>query len=268
VIESPIVGVGDLHGRVAVVTGGGRGLGRAHAVALAAAGAAVVVNDVDGDEADAVAREIQAGGGRAVADGADVGSVEAGAALVDRAVAAFGRIDVVVNNAGVSTRLPVEELTEEHVELHLGVHLKATVGTTRAAFAHMQANGCGRIVNTISGHGLAPVAPDSAAYAAAKSALWGFTLAAALEGRPRGIAVNAVAPLALTRMSERFLADVPDATERFDPAHVARVVVWLATAPVGVTGEVLRVEGTRVGRYSIEVSELVDIERIAEVVGA
>jgi NAD(P)-dependent dehydrogenase (short-subunit alcohol dehydrogenase family) len=243
-----------LDGKVAVVTGGGRGLGRAHALALAAAGAAVLVNDLgsgvegagtDATVAGAVVDEIRAAGGIADADTGDVSSVAAGARLVQRALDAFGRVDVVVNNAGISRRTLVADLDDEVLDLHLGVHLKATVGTTRASFAAMATSGGGRIVNTVSGAGLDPAHPESAAYASAKAAVYAFTKVAAIEGAACGVTVNAVSPLAVTRMSETFFARAdPAAAARLDPSRVSDVVVYLASdLSAGVTGRILRVEG-------------------------
>jgi NAD(P)-dependent dehydrogenase (short-subunit alcohol dehydrogenase family) len=264
VVDSPPVGL--LDGKVAVVTGAGRGLGRSHALALAAAGAAVVVNDVD--LAGATVATIQSAGGRAAADDSDVSTLAGAAGVVRRAVDEFGRVDVVVNNAGVSRPCPIAELDDAALDLHLGVHLRGTAGTMRAAFPVMAAQGGGRIVNTVSGHAFDPKVPGSAAYAAAKGAIFSFTLAAAREGAAHGILVNAIAPLAFTPMSEAYLAAVPDAAERLDPAHVSRVVVWLASdAAAGVTGRVIRVEGNMVMIMTVERSGAVPFERMEELLG-
>jgi NAD(P)-dependent dehydrogenase (short-subunit alcohol dehydrogenase family) len=208
-------------------------LGRAYADALATAGFEVVVNDVDDLDG--------------VTDVADLSSVAAGRALVQRVVNRFERVDVIVNNAGNSVRSPVVDLDDEGLEHHLGVHLKATVGTTGAALPIMGGQGWGRVINTVSGAGLDPKYPGSAAYATAKAAVHGFTRAAALEA-PSGVTVNAVSPLAVTRMSEDYFARTdPSARDRLDPAHVANVVVWLASDDAAdVNGRTFRVEGTDV----------------------
>lgn len=259
--------MGMLAGRVAVVTGAGRGLGRAHALALAAEGAAILVNDVE--LAEETTADIERAGGRAVADGADVSSLAGGAGVVAHAREVFGRVDIVVNNAGVSRPAPIAELDDENLEAHLGVHLRATVGTTSAAFPLMRGQGGGRIVNTISGHGLEPRHANSAAYACAKAAVFGFTRAAALEGAPDGITVNAVAPLAYTAMSEEYLAGVDGARQRYAPVHVSRVVVFLASdRAAGITGRVLRVEGPSWSEYLVSTTEPAPTDRVEELLRA
>ena len=168
----------------------------------------------------------------------------------------------------MSRPCPIAALDDAALDLHLGVHVKGTVGTTRAAFLVMAAQGGGRIVNTISGHAFEPKAPNSAAYAAAKGAVFSFTLAAAREGAEHGILVNAIAPLALTPMSQAYLAAVPDAAERLDPAHVSRVIVWLASeAASGVTGRVIRVEGQWIMAMTVVRSAPVPFEHIGELLG-
>ena len=253
--------MGLLDGRVAVVTGAGRGLGRSHALALAAAGAAVVVNDLD--LAGATVAAIASAGGRAAADDSDVSTLAGAGAVVRRARDEFGRLDVVVNNAGVSRPRAIAELDDAALDLHLGVHLRGTVGTTRAAFPVMAAQGGGRIINTVSAHAFDPKAPNSAAYAAAKGAVFSFTLAAAREAAAHGILVNAIAPLALTPMSQAYLSAMPNAAVRLDPAHVSRVVVWLASE-AAFTGRIIRVEGESVMTLTVEQSAAVPFARIGE----
>jgi NAD(P)-dependent dehydrogenase (short-subunit alcohol dehydrogenase family) len=242
--------------RVAIVTGAGRGLGRAYALALAAAGTAVVVNDTgtagDGSGVDAavaarVVDEVRAAGGLAIANVDPVGTVAAGEALVAAAIDAFGRVDVLVNNAGISESHPLDQFPAQAWDRILAVHLTGTFACARAAFAVMRAAGRGgRIVNVTSGAGLDRVYAGTAAYAAAKGGIVSLTRVIAAEGAACGITCNAVAPLARTRMSARFLADAT--SPELDPAWVAPLVVYLASAEsVAITGEVFRV---REGRLS------------------
>jgi NAD(P)-dependent dehydrogenase (short-subunit alcohol dehydrogenase family) len=243
-----------LDAKVALVTGAGRGLGRSHALRLASHGAAVIVNDVgaavvgggqDESVAESVAQEICAAGGRAEADHTDISTVAAAGEVVQHAVDAFGRIDIVVNNAGITRRVALVDLDDEVLDLHLGVHLKGTVGTMKAAFPVMANQGEGAIVNTVSGAGLFPEHPGTTGYACAKAAVYATTLVAAVEGRPLGIRVNAISPLAVTRMSEAFFSRAaPGQAERLNPARVSVVVAFLASHLAdGISGRILRIEG-------------------------
>jgi NAD(P)-dependent dehydrogenase (short-subunit alcohol dehydrogenase family) len=228
--------IADLSGRVAVVTGAGRGIGAAHAVALAAAGAAVVVNDngadLDGgspdfDVADRSAASIRAAGGRAVSDVSDISDFDGAARVIRRAVDEFGRLDILVNNAGIiGTATSVEILPEPELQRMLAVHLVGTVGTIRAAFPIMRGQRYGRIINTTSEAALTTDLAAGMAYAAAKSSVWGITMAAAREGAGAGITVNAISPGALTRMSKPYL-DKTGIPENLDlsPEQIARVAV-------------------------------------------
>lgn len=225
----------------------------------------MLVSDLDGGSAEAVVAEVEATGGAARVDVRALATVADGRAAVDAAVDAWGRVDVVVNNAGVSVPADVDVLDDDQLDRHLGVHLRATVGTTAAAFPRMREQGEGRIVNTVSGHAFDPRAAGSAAYAAAKAGIFGFTRAAAHEGADHGIAVNALAPLAYTDMSSEYLSRVDGAEERFAPGHTSRVVVWLATdAPLELTGRAIRAEGEKIGEYRVELGEMVAFERIEE----
>ncbi len=246
--------VGLFDGKVAVVTGSGRGLGRAHALALAAEGASVVVNDVggavggggrDSGPADEVVAEIVAEGGSAVTDATDVSTIAGGEALIAVALAAFGRVDVLVNNAGISRSVAIADLDDAVIDAHLGVHLKGVIGTTRAAFLAMAAQGGGAIVNTTSGAGLDPQVGGSSPYGMAKAALYSFTRTAAFEGAPIGVRVNAVSPLARTRMSEAYFSQArPGEAELLDPSRVSDAVVFLASDLAdGITGRVIRIGG-------------------------
>jgi NAD(P)-dependent dehydrogenase (short-subunit alcohol dehydrogenase family) len=266
------VTAGRLDGRVALVTGAGRGLGAAHARALAAAGAAVVVNDSGVDTAgnhpdpivaDAVAAEIRAAGGRAVADHADVSDFAGGAAAVRRTVEQFGRIDVLVANAGIIGSARLEELGEEELRKHLAVHVVGTVGVIKAAFPQMKAQGHGRIITVTSEAALSRLHEPGVAYAAAKAAVWGVTTAVASEGAPYGITVTALSPGALTRMSQPHLeaAGIPPGLD-LSPARVAEVVVALCGEDaVDVTGRVVHTAGGFVREYVLGRTDDTDLVR-------
>jgi NAD(P)-dependent dehydrogenase (short-subunit alcohol dehydrogenase family) len=230
--------VKSLHGRVALVTGAGRGIGRAHALLLAEHGAAVLVNDIDHEPAHEVATDIRRDGGRAQADVHDVASIELGSAAVQRAVDAFGRIDILVNNAGYAAGGgTIEHPVEAELDALYAVHVKAALGTMRAAIPHMRAQGYGRIVNTVSEVALDERFSSTPGYAMAKAALWSATLTAAAECAPYGITVNAISPGARTRLSAGAIRN--DALD-LDPVHVARVVAWLASPDAAdVTGKVV-----------------------------
>jgi NAD(P)-dependent dehydrogenase (short-subunit alcohol dehydrogenase family) len=239
------------------VTGAGRGLGRAHALALAADGAAVVVNDVDAGPADEVAAEVRERGGRAVADHTDVASIAGGRRAVEAAIAAFGRVDVLVNNAGFALGGgTVQEPVDEQLDALVAVHFKAAVGAMSAAFRDMRSRGWGRIINTVSEAALDPRFVASLGYGAAKAALWSATLVAASEGAQHGITVNAISPGARTRLN----ADILDAGFRsgasagldLDPAHVAAVVAYLASDEADdISGRIIHAAGGHVREYSV-----------------
>ena len=251
----------SLAGRVALVTGAGRGLGRAHVMALASAGAAVVVNDlsvsVDGttpEERDLARRtvaEIVAAGGKAVADQSDISCFGGAAAAVRCALETFGGLDILVNNAGILTGSGVGELSQQELERCLAVNVIGSAGTVRAAFDHMRAQRYGRVVNTISEAGLRTGCRAGVAYAAAKAALWGLTMALSDEGAPHGITVNAVSPGARTRMSEEHL-DRAGSDLDLAPEHVSRVVLALVADSAGdVTGRVVHAAGGAVREYRL-----------------
>jgi NAD(P)-dependent dehydrogenase (short-subunit alcohol dehydrogenase family) len=265
-----------LDGRVAVVTGAGRGLGRAHALTLAARGAAILANDlgvdIDGHgasraPADDVVTEITRAGGRAVADHSDVASLAGGRGVVVAARAAFGRVDIVVNNAGFAAGGgTVEAPMVTELEALFAVHLQAALGTMSAAFPIMREQGYGRIVNTVSEVALDDRFAGSLAYGAAKAALWSATLTAAAEGRAHGITVNAISPGARTRLNAELLdAGFRDGSSRrldLAPEYVAAVVAYLASPAAGdITGRVVHVAGGEIREYRTERtarSELVD----------
>lgn len=241
-----------LNGRVAVVTGASRGIGRAVALALARAGADVLVNYVSrAGEAEAVVAEIEALGRRAKAYQADVSSVQEASALIDSALSDFGKLDILVNNAGVTRDGLLLRMKEEDWDTVIRVNLKGAFNCTRAAVRAMVKARWGRIINISSVVGLMGNVGQTN-YAAAKAGLIGFTKAAAKELGSRNITVNAVAPgFILTEMT----AGLPDevtkrlreriALGRFgEPEEVADVVVFLAGPAAGyVTGQVICVDG-------------------------
>ncbi|MET8168219.1 SDR family NAD(P)-dependent oxidoreductase [Streptomyces sp. NPDC005329] len=252
--------------RVVVVTGGGRGLGREYALALAARGARVVVNDVgtgiDGrgaspSPAHAVAEEIRLLGGQAVADVHDVATVHGARALTRAAVERWGRLDGLVNNAGISIMRPLGELSDEECRRVLDTHVGGTLNMVRAVWPHMVASRYGRIVNTCSDALFGDT--GLSVYAAGKGGVLGLTTSLAAEGAPYGIKVNAVVPIAATRMSLEALQGDESVTALLTdlfPAHlVASVVALLAHESVPCTGELLHAAGRRVGRIFLGATE-------------
>lgn len=244
-----------LEGKVALVTGAGRGLGREHALALAAAGAAVVINDLGGSNigggsdagpAQAVVEEILSAGGRAIADTRSVSDWTAAAGMVEDAIAAFGDIDIVVNNAGINRVGLFGEIAEADWDLSSSVIAKGTIATMNAAAAHWRRAGpkAGRaIINTASPAALHP-APAIGAYCAAKAAVVAMSQVAALELAPLGVRVNVIAPMARTRMLEgapQEMLDLMAPREGFDPnlpEHVSQLVLYLAGPLCRFTGRV------------------------------
>jgi NAD(P)-dependent dehydrogenase (short-subunit alcohol dehydrogenase family) len=243
-------------GKVAVVTGAGGGLGRRHALLLAERGARVVVNDLGGSvsgvgadkgPAEKVAEEIRGAGGEAVADGHSVSTPEGGEAVVQTALEHFGRIDIVVNNAGILRDKTFHNLTPELLEPVIDVHLKGAFYVTMPAWRWMREQRYGRIINTSSNSGILGNFGQSN-YGAAKMGLVGLTRVLAAEGAKYNIRVNAIAPLARTRMTEEVLGKI---VERLNPEFVSPVVAFLAHEDVPVTGEIFTVGGGRVGRFFI-----------------
>ncbi|MFI6853571.1 SDR family oxidoreductase [Streptomyces sp. NPDC050416] len=256
---------GICEGRVVAVTGAGRGLGRAHALAFAAEGALVVVNDLgvgldgtpepDGPAAR-VAEEIRAAGGEAVPHGGDIATTEGAASLVRTALETYGRLDTLVNNAGFLRDRMLVNLDEDDFDAVVRVHLKGHFLTLRHAAAHWRSEAKAgrppeaRIVNTSSGAGLLG-SVGQGNYSAAKAGIVALTLVAAAELRRYGVQVNAIAPAARTRMTERTFPDTMAAPgSGFDtmaPENVSPLVVWLGSAAsAGVTGRVFETEGGRI----------------------
>lgn len=249
-------------GRVAVVTGGGRGIGREHALLLAARGARVVVNDwgrspdgkvSESSAADDVVAEIRAARGVAVADASDVGTPDGAAAPVDRALAEWSRVDIVINNAGTFRRAPDPgAMTDADIDVVIRTHLLATIWTCRRAWPHMVAAGYGRIVNTSSSTMLGVV--NSWDYPAAKGGVLGFSRSLAVTGAPHNIAVNAIMPMAYTRPMHTY----PDAAIRdwmaqsFPAASVAPMVAFLAHDSVPCSGETFAVGAGRCARVVMQ----------------
>ncbi|MFE7543840.1 SDR family oxidoreductase [Streptomyces platensis] len=261
-----MTGTGICTGRVAIVTGAGRGLGRAHALALAAEGAEVVVNDLgvapDGAGASAgpaqqVADEIREHGGRAVAHTGDITTTDGAASLVTTALDAFGHLDALVNNAGFLRDRMLVNLDEDDWDAVIRVHLKGHFLPLRHAAAHWRAETKAgrtpdaRIINTGSGAGLLG-SVGQGNYSAAKAGIIGLTLVAAAEMARYGVQINAIAPAARTRMTERTFASTmaAPADGEFDamaPENVSPLVVWLASAgSTGVTGRVFEAEAGRI----------------------
>jgi NAD(P)-dependent dehydrogenase (short-subunit alcohol dehydrogenase family) len=259
--------MGLLDGKVAIVTGGGRGLGRAHCLQLAAHGAAVVVNDpgsgLHGEQmadrpADVVAAEITEAGGRALADHGSVTDWAATEKLVNRAVGEFGRLDIVVNNAGIIRDRMLFSMSEDEFDAVIAVHLKGTFAMTRHACAYWRERAKrgersgGRIINTTSGTGLFGTV-GQANYGAAKAGIVSLTTITALEMGRYGVTANAISPIALTRMTQGITsvvdAPTPDGFDPRDPANASGLVVYLASdASAWLTGQVFRVDGGRVQR--------------------
>jgi NAD(P)-dependent dehydrogenase (short-subunit alcohol dehydrogenase family) len=256
---------GICEGRVAIVTGAGRGLGRAHALELARQGARVVVNDLgtsgagegaSNGPADDVVERIRALGGQAVANGSDVADFDGARTLVRQAVDEFGGLDVLVNNAGFLRDRMLVSTAEEEWDAVVRVHLKGHFATLRHAAAYWREEAKAgrtrdaRVVNTSSGAGLQG-SIGQGAYSAAKAGIAGLTLVAAAELARYGVRVNALAPAARTRMTEAAFADAMAEPESgfdaMDPENVSPVVAWLAsTDSADVTGRVLEVEGGRI----------------------
>jgi NAD(P)-dependent dehydrogenase (short-subunit alcohol dehydrogenase family) len=250
----------DFAGDVVLVTGGGAGLGRAYAHLLAASGARVVVNDLStapdgreviGGSAQRVVDEISATGGEAVADAHSVADPDGARAAVDTALEHYGRIDAVINNAGIVRSGAFHRLTTDDIQTLLGVHLIGSILVTRAAWKAMKDQGYGRVVFTSSSIGLLGT-PANAAYGGAKGALAGLTRALAAEGVGLGIAVNAVAPMAVTRLNDAVMSSIfGAATGRVTPDAVAPVTAYLVHRECTLNGEVLSAAGGRVARFAV-----------------
>ncbi len=247
----------DLDGRVAIVTGAGGGLGRSHALLLAQRGAKVVVNDLgvtrsgEGAEtaaADAVVAEIVDAGGEAVANHDSVADVDGADAIVQTALDSYGRVDVVINNAGFLRDRSFAKMTAEEIVPVVEVHLLGGMYVTKAAWPHLREQGYGRIVNTTSAAGLFGNF-GQANYSAAKMGLVGFTQTIAHEGAKYGIRANVIAPLAASRMTEEIMP--AELLAAVDPTYVSPLVAYLASEACEDTGRVFSVGGGYVSRVAI-----------------
>ncbi|WP_280233936.1 SDR family oxidoreductase [Nocardia cyriacigeorgica] len=258
--------MGALEGRVAVITGAGRGIGREHALLFAAEGAAVVVNDLGGSNAgegadvgpaQEVADEIVAAGGRAVANTENIATWDGAKKLVDQAVAEFGKLDIVVNNAGILRDGFVAGLEESQWDAVIAVHLKGHAAVLHHAAAYWkdqskagnQLNAA--VINTASASGVTIPNPGQANYGAAKAGIAALTLVAADELERYGVRVNAIAPMARTRltlatpgMGAIFAAEVEEGEfDAFSPANISPLVAYLASEKCPLTGKVFAVQG-------------------------
>src|SRR6202167_2600459 len=268
--------MGKLDGKVAAVTGGGRGIGRGICKLLAAQGAAVVVNDLgvtvagqveaQSTPAEDVVKEIKAAGGKASANHMDISKVEGGEGLVNQAIKDFGQLDILVNVAGILRDRMIFNMSEQEWDDVIRVHLKGHYCTMRPASAHMRERKHGRIINFSSGAALgAPGQPNNAA---AKAAILGLTYSSAVALAKYNITVNAIMPGASTRMTDsvpegrmpggNFRQSTRAANSIMDPANVAPVVVFLASDEAQyVNGQAIGAMGYRVTRYSHIVPERV-----------
>jgi NAD(P)-dependent dehydrogenase (short-subunit alcohol dehydrogenase family) len=268
-----------LDSRVVIVTGGGRGLGRAHCLELASHGATVVVNDLPGgdgsDPAKEVVAEIEAGGGTAVADATSVSDFDGVAGMVQRTISQFGRLDAVVNNAGILRDKMLTSMTEADFDAVIAVHLKGSFNLSHHACVHWRALGkagepvSGRIVNTTSGAGLWGNV-GQVNYATAKAGLVAMTTVTAMEMGRYGVTANIVSPIARTRMTADLSLgwdEQGEGFDRLDPANTSPAVAWLVSAESGwLSGAVLRVDGDTIMR--VKGYQMDDVVRYRTAVGA
>jgi NAD(P)-dependent dehydrogenase (short-subunit alcohol dehydrogenase family) len=252
----------SLEGKVAVVTGAGRGLGRAYVELLAERGARIVVNDLGTDVAGfgrdaSVAQEvtdvIRSRGGEAIADGSDISTPQGGSELIAKTIDAFGKIDLLVNNAGICGSQLFEDATLDDFDHYWRVHLGGPVNTVKAAWPHMVAQHQGKIILTTSVAGLFGLR-GQATYAAAKCAVVGLMRVLAIEGSEHGILVNTIAPSGHTRMHPAAIADANllEQSQLTMPVElVAPAIVWLASDDCNETNSIYNVEGGTIQRVAI-----------------
>jgi len=256
---------GLLEGRVAVITGAGRGIGREHALLMASRGAKVVVNDLGGDvdgtggdasPAQQVVDEIRASGGEAIVNGGNVADFGDAKAMIDQAVSEFGRLDILVNNAGILRDRMVFKMEESDWDAVINVHLKGTFAPTHHASIYWREQSKAgdqpdaRLINTSSPSGIYGNVGQSN-YGAAKAGIAAFTVITAMELANYGVTCNAIAPAAYTRMTENLpgWGDLTDEQKGgMDPRWIANLVTWLASSEsAGITGRIFDVVGDRVG---------------------
>lgn len=251
----------SFHGRVVLITGAGGGLGRSHALYLSALGAKVVVNDFGGTvhgsgQCRSMAEEtvtlIEAQGGEAVADDASVETVEGASRMVGTAIARFGRLDAIINNAGILRDVSFRKQTEEDWQKVIDVHLTGSRNVTKAAWNHFCERGYGRIIMTSSASGLYGNFGQTN-YAAAKMGVIGLMNALKEEGAKYNIKVNAIAPMARSRMTENLLP--PEVLEKLDPRLVSPVVAYLASEGCAVNGQCWAVGAGYVARSAVVEAE-------------
>jgi NAD(P)-dependent dehydrogenase (short-subunit alcohol dehydrogenase family) len=244
-------------GKVAIVTGAGGGLGRSHALTLAARGAKVVINDLGGTldgtgsgnaMADNVVDEIKAAGGEAVANYDGVDTVEGGKNIVKTTVDAFGKVDILINNAGILRDKSFVKMDETNWDSVIGVHLKGAYCVTHAAFPVMRENAYGRIIMTSSAAGLFGNFGQTN-YGAAKAALVGFMNVLKLEGAKYNIKVNTIAPIAASRMTESLMP--PEILEKLKPEFVTPLVAYLSSEDCEETGGIYSVGGGHFARIAL-----------------
>jgi NAD(P)-dependent dehydrogenase (short-subunit alcohol dehydrogenase family) len=250
----------DFTGQVAIVTGAGNGLGKRYALDLAARGARVVVNDigvgVDGtanaeSPAARVVEEIRAAGGEAVTAEASVASTEGGESIVETALTSFGRVDILINNAGIARTNHFTDVKYEDVQASLSVHLMGAFHLLLPAWQRFVEQGSGTVVNTTSAVGVFGQ-QRSSVYAAGKMGIVGMTRVLALEGAAHGVRVNAIAPVAQSRMAADVYGRLND---KLDPSFVSAVVLALAHPSATVSGEVISAGGGRISRLLLAATE-------------